>query len=128
VQAGEVRLTAQRILTDHVDPRTTDQFWDAIDLNLSGALLVDFVLSFREVRTASFDRATFIGEAWFDGATFTGQATFEDATFIGDTWFDQATFAARTTFDGTAFTGDASFDDAAFTGSLYGINSEGPER
>ena len=132
IQEREVRLTAQRILTRHLrhgsDPREPPvTFWENSDLDLTGALLIDFALSGCQARTARFDGATFPGGAWFggatftegarfDGATFTGDAKFNGATFTGDASFDRATFTGNASFEKTTFTGNAWFDGATFTG------------
>jgi hypothetical protein len=50
VQEREVRLTAQRLLTTHLRPGNDKNnpvatFWADIDLDLTGAVLVDFTLA-----------------------------------------------------------------------------------
>ncbi|MGX7827122.1 pentapeptide repeat-containing protein [Actinokineospora sp. 24-640] len=139
-QEREVRLTAQRILTHHLRPgpdNPVETFWENIDLDLTGATLINFTLTNCTVRTAEFDRATFIGttrfdeatftgnarftktaftgNAWFTEATFTGNAWFVQATFTRDTWFVQATFTREAWFVQATFTGDAWFAEATFT-------------
>ncbi len=101
-QERQVRLTAQRILGDHLrderaeDDRSADppgpRFWPGIRLDLTGATLIDF--SFHRVVTADarFVGVTFTGTAQFYGATF-GGAWFHGATFAGDASFSRATFA-----------------------------------
>ncbi|MGV9779447.1 hypothetical protein [Streptosporangium sp. NPDC003464] len=71
----QVRLTAQRILTDHLrDERPTDQrstlpaaptFWEGMRLDLTGATLIDFNLTRGHVTGARFDEATFTKTAHF---------------------------------------------------------------
>ena len=83
-QERQVRLTAQRILAEHLrDDRAEDQhstdppsplFWPDIRLDLTGATLIDFNLVNGVMADASFDGATFSGGAWFDGAAFSGGA------------------------------------------------------
>ncbi|AXB48446.1 hypothetical protein A4R43_13015 [Amycolatopsis albispora] len=129
LQEREVRVTAQRILTEHLDPALRDagRFWEDIDLDLSGALLIDFTLRDCRVNNARFTDATFAGETRLLGIEFTGETWFERATFTDDAWFcqaafqgitrfDQATFASNARFDGTAFTGASVFRDATFLG------------
>ncbi|GIM97129.1 pentapeptide repeat-containing protein [Paractinoplanes toevensis] len=141
-QELQVRLTAQRILTAHLrrpdDIPTADlkgmeanprqQFWPRIDLDLTGATLVDWTLIRAAIRSARFGGATFMGEAWFrgatftenaefGGATFTGDALFEGATFTGDAWFEGATFTMDARFNGATFTVNAWFNAATFTGT-----------
>ena len=121
-QEKQVRLTAQRILTEHLkaEPATShDQparppgtrFWPGISLDLTGATLIDFVLRNCQSAGAIFDGATFTGDAGFNGATFTGGAKFDGATFTGGAWFDGATFTGGAKFIGATFTGDAWFDE-----------------
>ncbi len=116
----EVRLTAQGILHLHLHPGPDSEhplpgFWHDIDLELTGATLINFSLHGCVVATATFDGATFTGDAWFRGATFTRDAWFVGATFTDNTRFDQATFNGVTRFDQATFTRDAMFDGARFT-------------
>ncbi|GAA4433080.1 pentapeptide repeat-containing protein [Actinokineospora soli] len=142
VQEREVRLAAQRILAHHLNPgddtdRPVKTFWAHIDLDLTGATLIDLDLDYCTIHTAQFVRATFTGDAWFNwatftdiagflgatftrdasfvGATFTGYALFDGATFTGDAGFDKATFTRNAEFGGATFTGDAKFGEATFT-------------
>ena len=126
-QERQVRLAAQRILTEHLrDDRTKAQrstdppssrFWDNIRLDLTGATLIDFNLVSGAMADASFDRAAFSGDASFDGATFSGAARFGGAAFGGDAWFGGAIFTTAARFGGAAFGGDARFGGATFTGA-----------
>ena len=136
-QERQVRLTAQRILAEHLrddraeDQRSTDppspRFWPSIRLDLAGATLIDFNLEDGVVADADFGGATFSGDAWFGGATFSGAAGFDGATFSGDAWFDEATFsgdagsagrpsAATPGSSEATFSGNAWFDGATFSG------------
>ena len=139
-QERQVRLTAQRILAEHLrDGRAKDQhstdppssrFWPSIRLDLAGATLIDFHLSHGVMADASFHGATFSGTAGFDGATFSGTALFggttfsgtplfDGATFSGPAWFNGATFSGPVSFDGATFSGDASFGGATFSGTAW---------
>ena len=70
-QERQVRLTAQRILAEHLrddrakDQRSTDppspRFWPDIRLDLAGATLIDFGLEYGVMADASFGGATFSG-------------------------------------------------------------------
>ena len=129
-QERQVRLTAQRILADHLrggnakprlstDPPSSPspRFWPDIRLDLVGATLIDFNLEDGRIAEADFGGATFSGGAWFRGATFSGGAWFRGATFSGDAVFDgKATFSGDASFGGATFSGDARFDWAAFSG------------
>ncbi|MFD0889575.1 pentapeptide repeat-containing protein, partial [Streptosporangium algeriense] len=110
----QVRLTAQRILGEHLrDDRTPDerateparpQFWEGMRIDLTGATLTD--LNFRNCH---------VTEADFSNVTFTGRATFFRATFIEVAWFVRATFTGGAEFTRATFTKNAAFHWAAFT-------------
>ena len=130
-QERQVRLTAQRILAEHLrDDRTEDgqsadpprsRFWDDIRLELTGATLIDFNLVNCVTADANFQRAAFSGDVSFTGAAFGGAARFGGAIFGGSARFAGATFRGNASFRGTAFRGDASFPEAAFQGdALFG--------
>ncbi|MGV9779721.1 pentapeptide repeat-containing protein, partial [Streptosporangium sp. NPDC003464] len=105
----QVRLTDQRILTDHLrDQRTLEQresqpadarFWPGMHVDLAGAALIDLDFLSCRLTRVDFHRATFTGVTWFDGATFTGNAMFGGTTFHQEAWFDQATFVGNAMFD-----------------------------
>jgi hypothetical protein len=128
LQERQVRLTAQRILAEHLrddrakDRRSTDspdpRFWPSIRLDLAGATLIDFRLENGVIADADFTAATFSGDAWFGGAAFTGHAAavFRGATFGRFALFDKATFTSGAVFDEAAFTEGALFSEATFTG------------
>ena len=127
-QERQVRLTAQRILAEHLrDDRARDRqpgdppserFWPDIRLDLTAATLIDFDLRDSEVADASFAGATFTGTARFAGATFTGTARFAGATFT-DALFDNVTFTDDAVFAGATFTSAASFRETTFTGEAW---------
>jgi hypothetical protein len=140
VQEKQVRLTAQRILTTHLWPGTdrdhrATTFWPATYLDLTGATLIDFDLTYcwpaaalftgaRFIGFAQFDRARFAVDAKFDGAEFANEAQFSEAQFACFAYFNGAKFASFAYFDGARlarfadFEGtqfaDAEFHDAAF--------------
>jgi hypothetical protein len=142
-QEREVRRTAQRILGFHLRPGPSDRhpaetFWAGIDLDPTGAVLIDFDFGQCRPRQTRFDDAKFIGDATFRRAEFTGDAWFQAARFAGKAWFNGASFgeaamfeaatftddavfgevsaAALTTFEGATFTGEAWFRSAKFAG------------
>ncbi|WP_432855290.1 pentapeptide repeat-containing protein [Amycolatopsis sp. CA-161197] len=87
-QEREVRLTAQRILARHlrkpVDLRHPPAtYWNDIDLNLTGATLIDFDLRDTKLASATFNGASFAQDANFDGASFSGRVSFNEASFAG---------------------------------------------
>jgi len=123
-QERQVRLTAQRILAEHLrDDRNADQrsagppgprFWPGIRLDLTGATLID--LSFHRVvaTDARFGEATFTGTAQFYEATFTGFASFHGAAFDGEAAFSRAAFGGRADFGSSTFAEKAWFSQATF--------------
>jgi uncharacterized protein YjbI with pentapeptide repeats len=112
-----VRVAAQRILTSHLRPADTALFWADIDLDLSGATLIDFTLAGGRLRAATFDRAHFAGDISFAGTQIAGAARFGNARFVSRrTDFQRAWFAGHTDFTGAGFAGDAVFGGAKFVG------------
>ncbi|WP_051791428.1 pentapeptide repeat-containing protein [Amycolatopsis jejuensis] len=117
-QEREVRLTAQRLLVQHLTPGARpEQFWEDVELDLSGAVLFDFSLNGSTLHNASFTGAHFVGEAWFHEATFTGATRFDETTFDSAAWFVGATFTGSTQFENAVFCDDARFEDAEFVGT-----------
>ncbi|PRY42618.1 pentapeptide repeat-containing protein [Umezawaea tangerina] len=113
-QERQVRLTAQRIIADHLRPRTdADTFWSDIDLDLSGAALIDLDLSGAHCRTVTFTGATFTGITRFVKADFSGTASFDETDFRGAALFDQGTFGVIT-FLHARTTAPLYFEDAEF--------------
>lgn len=135
-QERQVRLTAQRILADHLridwfEGRPAQgpvgpEFWPDMRLDLTGATLID--LNFLRVVAADarFGGATFTGTAQFyevtfgfssfSAAKFIHDAAFSRASFVGRADFSKANFAGRSWFSGASFGGDADFSDASFSG------------
>lgn len=127
----EVRLTAQRILVDHLEPVVPDEddstSWGVYPLILRGAVLIDLDLSGRRVGSARFDGAHFIGPAVFSKACFTEAAVFADAgfdgtvrftdtCFVGDARFPSALFSKKSSFARARFDDVAEFRGAVFCG------------
>ncbi|MFI7146959.1 pentapeptide repeat-containing protein [Nonomuraea sp. NPDC050022] len=134
----QVRLTAQRILPDHLrdnrsphERATTappEQFWHDIRIDLTGALLIDFDFAYCRTAQAVFHRATFFGDAKFLGATFFGGARFAGATFSMNANFGGATFIGTAGFGGVTFAGGARFAGAnlgiaEFAGATFSMNA-----
>jgi len=123
-QEREVRLTAQRILGAHLKPGSDPKhpaktFWKDINLDLTGATLIDFDLVACQISEARFTKAIFASDAGFTQATFTGDAEFGEATFAGDAGFTLATFTGDAEFGEATFTSDAWFGEATFTGDAW---------
>jgi Pentapeptide repeats (9 copies) len=125
-QEKEVRVTAQRILSVHLERPTSQdptdaspsRFWPGMRVDLTGTVLFNFVLSKCVVATADFRRATFSGEAIFQETHFSGTAVFWEATFNELAWFRQATFSESALFDKATFSNEAWFGGAIFNGNV----------
>lgn len=127
-QERQVRLTAQRILAEHLrddrakDKRSTDdpspRFWSDIRLDLVAATLIDFNLDNAVIAHAILNEAT-ISDASFVGATFSGPASFYEATFTGDAGFDEVTFSDGVMFIGATFNDNADFDATTFNADAF---------
>ena len=141
-----VRLAVQRVLTRHLrpgdDPATpAPDFWPDLDLDLTGAHLVDLDLTGCRLRAVTFDQAVFEGRTSFRRTRFGGRARFRGARFrdglaargarfhsaadfrdvrfdAPDDWADAgfraADFHGDTTFARAAFAAEAQFRDARF--------------
>ncbi len=117
VQEREVRLTAQRILSGHLRPVNDDgtpagTFWPDIDLDLTGATLVDFGLDRCRMRHATFESATFSGKLVMSRALFTQSAIFRGATFTETAEFTGTEFLNYAAFSRANFLKRAFFNDA----------------
>jgi hypothetical protein len=119
VQEREVRLTAQRLLADHLRDRNkaAATFWTGLDIDLTGATLVNIDLSECTMRSGTFASTTFTGNTNFKSATFTDASNFVAATFTGAANFVQASFDSHVSFERTTFTGAADFMATTFAGS-----------
>jgi hypothetical protein len=130
-QERQVRLTAQRILAEHLRDSISwedeenfahppiPRFWPNVWLDLAGATLIDFNINDGVVNYANFRGATFSGETWFSGTIFSGYAEFEGATFSGGVHFIGTTFRIGTKFQNAIFSGGADFNLASFRGSAW---------
>jgi uncharacterized protein YjbI with pentapeptide repeats len=118
VQEREVRLTAQRLLTEHLQPGDKDDptvtFWADIDLDLTGATLIDFNLQNCTVHDANFTSSKFIGDTNFESTNFAGAAKFHKATFAGGANFLSATFGEVADFFLAHLMDDADFNHTTF--------------
>ncbi|PXY16614.1 pentapeptide repeat-containing protein [Prauserella muralis] len=128
-QEREVRLAAQRILTTRlrIPPSTAPDtaaavpaaplpvdHWADIDIDLTGATLINLVFDDCRLRNANFQRATFIGTAIFNGVQFTGNAVFNEVQFTSDAFFFETRFAGNAWFEEARFTREAVFLDPWF--------------
>ena len=145
-QELEVRVAVQRVLVKHLDPGDdaddpVDTFWAHMELDFTGATLLnlDFrgchvdTAQFRTARfrgftqfaysrfhAADFDEASFDDDALFNRTTFLQVASFHKAHFARNLWFEEATFAATTAmFGGSVFDSVAKFTRTQFSGGAY---------
>lgn len=84
-QERQARLTARRILADHLRPARDHPavtFWGDTDLDLTGATIIGFEMIDCHVRAARFGVARFAGGAVL-GANFTERAVFDGAWMRG---------------------------------------------
>ncbi len=135
IQEREVRMTAQRIIADHLRMEryrlerrhSVSRYWDGeFYLDLTGATLIDLDLSGCRLSGAIFVNVVFSGsvefvgalfsECNFQGALFEGVAWFEAAEFDGDSGFTQARFKGESNFGDATFRGVASFNETRFDG------------
>lgn len=119
IEEREVRLTAQRILASHLRETQADRFWVDIDLNLTGATLIDFDLNGCTVNSTAFDDAVFVEISQFDNTTFNSEASFCRTQFTNQVSFEKATFDDKAFFRNATFADFAWFSDVTFTGNVY---------
>jgi hypothetical protein len=126
----EVRLTAQRMLTQHLSmlddtlmpdqlaalpPSSERRFWPGLRLNLDRAYLEDFILPLGNIIDGTFAGATFAGRTTsFAGSRITGQVAFDRATFTGSSLFIETRFGMLASFAGVRFIFEAEFNGAKF--------------
>ncbi|MEU4524922.1 pentapeptide repeat-containing protein [Amycolatopsis sp. NPDC024027] len=143
-QERQVRQTAQRILASHLKPYrdkegqpSNPKFWPDIDIDLTGAYLIDFAMNQCELSTITCNGTIFSGEttfrsfscnmAFIQSAEFirhptaeTFMADFRGSKFSSDAWFSYTTFAGKPLFNadeffaGSHFNGHASFKESTF--------------
>lgn len=143
----QVRLAAQRVLFRRLQhhrvkylPRgavervVTTTLWEGMDVDLTGAFLVEWSSYGCEMRNASFSNAVFCRGAIFDEVRFKGDCSFDNADFRKqltskdgreDASFGEATFCGDASFEGTLFRGNVMFDgsrfdeDVTFRGAIF---------
>lgn len=118
LQEREVRITAQRLLAQHLEPARADFYWGLLTLDLAGAQLFNFMLTEAHVRAANFEGATFTGGTIFDKTTFES-CGFRRATFTTDVWFTNTTFVRQALFKGAAFAGNTFLENATLEGKAF---------
>ncbi|WP_159079514.1 pentapeptide repeat-containing protein [Plantactinospora sp. BC1] len=88
--------------------------WPEIDLDLSGTTLVDVDLRGCELAEGRFADTRFVGTASFEGASFDGDALFPRTVFEGDARFDGVRFGGEAVFGRARFRGVTGFAGARF--------------
>jgi shikimate kinase/uncharacterized protein YjbI with pentapeptide repeats len=112
-----VRLAALSILVRHLKPEAEVEadFWPKIQLELSGAVLLEANFGGCRIAAADFRGAWFIGPTRFEGANFDSRAQFAGAKFEGETTsFREVEFTGSADFTDAEFRGDAEFSGAQF--------------
>lgn len=122
-QERQVRLTAQRILARHLRIKESSLHpeatcWGRLDIDLSGATLIDLDFQCLDLHLARFDGAQFVGLAIFNDSIFTSYASFGQARFAKDALFDAVRFGVGPGFNNATFEGVAHFRRAVFQGEL----------
>ncbi|TWF93377.1 pentapeptide repeat-containing protein [Saccharopolyspora dendranthemae] len=125
-QEQQVRLTAQRILVNHIHAYFDESgnqkiktFWPGMNLDLTGAALEDVAMFRAHVRTAKFNSAVFYGKSHFNGAQFSGFAEFRNAVFHNSAIFKEAKFHTFADFEGAQFPDWTRFDNAHLTWGTF---------
>lgn len=134
----QVRLTAQRILASNLR-RDATRPWEKtkeIDIDLTGANLINLDFSLCNLGSVRFDNALLQGATRFDEAVFHKHASFKHSRFTeehdhaaatsdNETSFRETRFHDGANFSSATFEGDAQFEDllvkniAAFTDSMF---------
>ncbi|MFD0884876.1 pentapeptide repeat-containing protein [Streptosporangium algeriense] len=124
----QVRLTAQRILSEHLRyDRTLKQstvladsrFWEGMNIDLTGAILTDLDFTGCRIADAWFEGVRFKGKTKLGWATFGGNVGFGGAVFEDDIWFRGVLFGEEARFVGVTFKGEASFSKVTFEGEVW---------
>jgi len=116
LQELQVRLTAQRILSEHLRVKQHNTYWGKLDLDLTGARLYNFRLTDTHIGSALFLNTTFVGMLWWSDTTFDGEASFDGAA-MNTVSFADVTFNANTSFREVAIKGNAEFYTTRFCGT-----------
>ena len=114
----QVRKTAQRILMLHLRPGSGAEphgsYWPDIDLDLSGAHLVELTLSYCHIRSIVCHKTEFSESVTFRHTDFRTKADFSEALFRHRVDFRGTVFGGeRDGFRGTQFEQHAEFDAEA---------------
>ncbi|WP_409462605.1 pentapeptide repeat-containing protein [Amycolatopsis sp. GA6-003] len=114
----QVRKAAQRILMLHLRPGSGEEpngsYWPDIDLDFSGATLVELTLTYCRIRSIACHETTFTGKTTFCYTEFRTKADFTDSTFKEHADFRGAVLGGeRDAFRGAKFEQHAEFAEDA---------------
>jgi len=136
-QELQVRLTAQRLLRDHTravrlgdEPSTLwrGQRNELMSLDLTGAVLVSFDLTFCDVEKASFGSAQLHGGAALNGAEFHNGASLDSVQFYGYASLRAAQFHEGASLSEAQFHEVAELSEAKFNKGVVLINARATEQ
>jgi hypothetical protein len=119
-----LRRMAQKIIHRHLRwPMNVDvrpaEYWEGMDIDLSDATLVEFILNQCRVHSFTADGATFHGPAIFDGTRFESGTWLPWAKFKGQASFIATQFPSLVSFHNAEFHMMAMFDEAAFGRAIF---------
>jgi hypothetical protein len=120
----DVRRMAQKVLLRHLrwpvheEDRPAD-YWEALDIDLSGAVLVEFDLSQCRIQEFTASGTVFHGPATFDGARFETGARMAWARFKGLVTFTGTHFNSTAMFHGAQFFLAAGFEDTFIDRAIF---------
>lgn len=132
-QELQVRLTAQRLLAEHLrstsDTEEPSSYWrdhedQRISLDLSGATLVRFALAGCQPAQATLTDAQLHGNADLTGAKFHGKTDLTGAQFHGVADLSRADFQTSAYLTGAQFHGVADLSGANFYGVVDMVDAQ----
>jgi hypothetical protein len=116
VREQQVRVTAQRLIADLL-PSVSDASPPVYNLDLHGATLEYFDISYRVVGELRARRTRLCESTSFKGLEVRGPAWFTDARSLGKLLAPEMVFHDRCWFSNFAATGEVDFSGAEFRGS-----------
>ncbi|OLR92009.1 pentapeptide repeat-containing protein [Actinokineospora bangkokensis] len=119
-----VRAAVQRVLTRHLRPgddpaAPAPDFWPDLDLDLTGAHLIDLDLTGCRVRAITCDNAVFEGRAVLRRTRVGGRARFRAARFLDGISARGARFHAAADFRDAEFDAPEDWPDAGFRAAEF---------
>jgi hypothetical protein len=94
-------------------------YWPDVDLDLTGATLLDWQLTNCTVRSIECVGTRFIGDCAFDNTEFQRAVRFDSATFDGPVTFIGMTFVGAARFSMALFEQDVLFYRARFSKVMF---------